>query len=172
MKKIILKYGLYGAAIAVGVPLLSSLIIGTGPDSYSTGEIVGYTSIIVAMSLVYFAMRVYRDKENDGKISFGQSLQIGTLISVLGGIAFAVYNLIFVLWVDPEFNEKYFAYQMGLERGTAEFEKQFSSMMESGGFMYSTLGGTITMFMTVFLIGFVLSVISSLILKTKQVQTA
>ena len=170
MKKIIINYGLIGAGIVVGFPFLGTLILGTGEDSYTMGEIIGYASIIVSMSLVYFAMRVYRDKENNGQIKFSEGLKIGTLISILGGIAFAIYNLVFVLWIDPDFNEKYFAYQSGLERGSAEFQKQFSAMMETGGFMYSTLGGTITMFMTVFLIGFVLSIISSLILKTNQVQ--
>ncbi len=172
MKKIVIKYGLWGAAIVVGIPLLSSLIMGNGEESYSMGEIIGYSSMIVAMSLVYFAMRVYRDKENDGQINFGEGMKIGTLISVLGGVAFAVYNLVFVLWIDPEFGEKYFAYQEGLERGTDEFQQKFSAMMETGGFMYSTVGGTILMFMTVFLIGLVLSVISALIVKTKQVQPA
>ena len=172
MKKIIIKFGLIGAAICVVLPFLSTLILEKGPEGYATGELVGYTSIIVAMSLVYFAMRTYRDKENDGEINFGEGMKIGTVISSIGGIAFALYNLIFVLFIDPDFNEKYFAYQTGLERGSEEFQKQFTALMETGGFMYTAAGGTLLMFFTVFLIGFVLTVISSLILKTGQVQTA
>lgn len=172
MKNIIKKYGLLAALICVGFPVLASLIIGTESDSYGIGEIVGYASIVVAMSLVYFAMRTFRDKENGGQMNFGQGLKIGSMISVFGGIAFGLYNLIFVTVIDPDFNEKYFANEMGLERGTEEFQQQFAELIETGGFMYTVTGGTLLMFFTVFLIGFVLSVISSLILKTDKVQTA
>ena len=170
MKNIIKKYGVLASLICVGFPVLASLIIGTESDSYGIGEIVGYASIVVAMSLVYFAMRNFRDKENGGQINFGQGLKIGSMISVFGGIAFGVYNLIFVTVIDPDFNEKYFADQIGLERGTAEFEKQFAELIETGGFMYTVTGGTILMFFTVFLIGFVVSVIASLVLKTDKIQ--
>jgi uncharacterized protein DUF4199 len=172
MKNIIKKYGLIAAMICVGFPVLSSLIVGDNPDSYDIGELVGYSSIVVAMSLVYFAMRTYRDKENNGKINFREGIKIGTFISAIGGVAFAIYNLVFVTLIDPDFNEKYFAYQMDLERGTEEFKMQFTELMETGGFMYSTTGGTILMFFTVFLIGLVLSVISSLVLKTDNTQSA
>lgn len=172
MRDIIKKYGVLAALICVGFPVFTSLIIGNEAESYGIGEIVGYASIIVAMSLVYFAMRNYRDKENEGQMSFGQGIKIGLMISVFGGIAFGLYNLAFVTIIDPDFNEKYFANQAGLERGTDEFQRQFTELIETGGFMYTVTGGTLLMFFTVFLIGLVLSVISSLILKTDKVQPA
>ncbi|WP_323756843.1 DUF4199 domain-containing protein [Roseivirga sp.] len=169
MKNIVVRYGVIASLIVVGVPLLSGLIIGFGMDSFAMGEIVGYTSMIVAMTTVYFAMRHYRDQINNGMLSFGLGLKIGSLISVLAGIAFAIYNVVFVTFIMPDFNEQYFAYAEGLELGTPEFEAKFAAMMESNGFMFSVLGGTILMFATVFLIGFIMSVISSLILQRKQV---
>jgi len=172
MKSIIKKYGILAALICVGFPVLSSLVIGIDSNSYGIGELVGYASIVVAMSLVYFAMRNYRDKENEGQLNFGDGMKIGTIISAIGGLAFAAYNLVFVTLIDPDFNEKYFANQKGLERGTDEFEREFSALIESGGFMYTIAGGTVLMFFTVFLIGFVLTVISSLVLKTKKYQPA
>jgi len=167
MKKIFIKYGLIAGLIVVGVPVVLSLFTGFGPESFAIGEIIGYASIIVAMATVYFAMRQYRDNLNEGRLSFGRGLKIGTVISAIGGIAFAIYNVVFVTWIMPDFNEQYFAYSMGLEVGTPEFESQFAAMMESNGFMYSLLGGTILMFLTVFLIGFIISVISALILQSK-----
>ncbi len=171
MKNIVVRYGVIASLIVVGMPLLSGLIIGFGMDSFAMGEIVGYTSMIVAMTTVYFAMRHYRDQINNGMLSFGLGLKIGSLVSVLAGIAFAIYNVIFVTIIMPDFNEQYFAYAEGLELGTPEFEAKFTAMMESNGFMFSVLGGTILMFATVFLIGFIMSVISALILQRKQVIT-
>jgi hypothetical protein len=169
MKKLILKYGLISSAIVVGVPVISSLFIGFGPESFGKGEIIGYTSMIVAMATVYFAMRHYRDELNNGMLSFGQGLSIGSLISVMAGVAFAIYNVVFVTWIMPDFNEQYFAYSSGLEVGSTRFEMEYANMMAENGFMFSTLGGTLLMFATVFLIGFVLSVISALIVQKKSV---
>ena len=101
MKKLVLKYGLISSAIVVGVPVISSLFIGFGPESFGKGEIIGYTSMIVAMATVYFAMRHYRDELNNGMLSFGQGLSIGSLISVMAGVAFAIYNVVFVTWIMP-----------------------------------------------------------------------
>jgi hypothetical protein len=169
MKKLVLKYGLISSAIVVGVPVISSLFIGFGPESFGKGEIIGYTSMIVAMATVYFAMRHYRDELNNGMLSFGQGLSIGSLISVMAGVAFAIYNVVFVTWIMPDFNEQYFAYSSGLEVGSTRFEMEYTNMMAENGFMFSTLGGTLLMFATVFLIGFVLSVISALIVQKKSV---
>lgn len=173
MKNIVVRYGVIASLIVVGVPLLSGLIIGFGMDSFAMGEIVGYTSMIVAMTTVYFAMHHYRDQINKGVLSFGLGLKIGSLISVLAGIAFAIYNVVFVTFIMPDFNKQYFAYAYayaeGLELGTPEFEAKFAAMMEANSFMFSVLGGTILMFSTVFLIGFIVSLISALILQRKQV---
>mgnify|MGYP003630910938 FL=1 len=169
MKNIVVRYGVIAGLIVVGIPLLSGLIIGFGMDSFAMGEIIGYTSMIVAMTTVYFAMRHYRDQINKGMLSFGLGLKIGSLVSVLAGIAFAIYNVFFVTFIMPDFNEQYFAYAEGLEIGTPEFEAKFTAMMEANGFMFSVLGGTLLMFATVFLIGFIMSLISSLILQRKQV---
>uniref|UniRef100_UPI004047D535 DUF4199 domain-containing protein n=2 Tax=Roseivirga sp. TaxID=1964215 RepID=UPI004047D535 len=169
MKKTVLRHGLISSAIVVGVPVLSSLFIGFGPESFGKGEIIGYSSMIVAMATVYFAMRHYRDHLNNGQLSFGKGLSIGTLISVMAGVAFAIYNVVFVTWIMPDFNEQYFAYSSGLEIGSPRFEMEYANMTAENGFMFSLVGGTLLMFATVFLIGFVLSAISAVIVQKKSV---
>ncbi len=169
MKRILKIYAPFVFAILLGVPLLFGQINGYGPETFSSGEIVGYSSIIVAMALIFFAVKNHRDKINDGIISFGESMKIGLAISAMGGIAWGLYNFIFVTWIMPDFNEQYFAYAEGLEIGTPAFEAKFEALMSgSGSFMYTPIGGTILMFFTVFLIGLVISVISSLVLQTKS----
>lgn len=167
MKKLIIKFGLIGAALVVGIPLLSIAFTGTGTDSFAVGEIIGYSTIVIAMLLIIVAQVSYR-KEQDGLLSFGDAFKIGLGISAIGGLAFGLYNTVYVLIIDPDFNEKYFAYSMGLERGTPEFEQQFAALMSEGSFMYSVGGQALLMFLTVFLIGFVVSIIGGLILQRKQ----
>ncbi|MBO3698611.1 DUF4199 domain-containing protein [Roseivirga sp. E12] len=169
MKRILKIYSPYVLAILVGIPVLSGLITGFGPESFSSGEIIGYSSMIVAMGLIFFAIRNHRDKVNDGVISFGESMKIGLSLSTLGGLAWGLYNFVFVTWIMPDFNEQYVAYVEGLEVGTPAFQAKYDALMSgSESFMYTPIGGTILMFMTVFLIGFVITVISSLVLQSKQ----
>ena len=172
MKKIVLKYGTIASIIVVGIPAVSMVFTGSGRDSFDMGEVIGYSSMIVAMGLVYFAMRYFRDKENEGELTFGQGMKIGVLISAMGGAAWGLYNYIFVTFIMPDFNEQYYAHQTGQEIGSPEFEQGFAQMMEANGFMFSKAGGTLLMFVTVFLIGFIISVISSLILQRKSVAAA
>jgi hypothetical protein len=172
MKNITLKYGLLACLIVVGVPATSMSLIGWGSESFDTGAIIGYSSMIVAMATMYFAMRHYRDKENEGLMSFGEGMKIGLLISTMGGIAWGLYNLVFVVWIMPDFYEQYYAHESGNAMGTPEFEAGFQAMMNEQGFWFTTFGGTLLMFITVFLIGLVVSVISSLIVKRNIPATA
>ena len=168
MKKVILKYGLIASVIVVGIPVVSGILIGIDEETYAISEVIGYTTIVVALSTVFFAIRHYREHENGGAVSFKQGLKMGSLVSAMAGIAFAIYNLIFVLVIDPGFNEKYYAYMTNLERGSEAFQKSFSEAVAAQPFMFDPFFGTITMFLTVFVIGFIISVISSMILQSKQ----
>ncbi|OEK01855.1 hypothetical protein BFP97_10160 [Roseivirga sp. 4D4] len=169
MRRILKIYSPYVLTILLGIPLLFSLVYGNGPESFSAGEIVGYSSIIVAMALIFFAVKNHRDKINEGVIGFGEAMKIGLSLSTIGGLAWGLYNFVFVTWIMPDFNEQYVAYAEGLEVGTPAFEAKYEALMSgSGSFMYTPIGGTIVMFMTVFLIGLVISVISALVLQSKQ----
>ncbi len=167
MKKVITKYGLIACAIVIGIPVLSMAITGFGPESFDLGAIIGYSSMIVAMGLIYFAIRNHRDKHNGGIVSFGEGMKIGLAISTMGGIVWGIYNLIFVTWIMPDFYEQYVSHSSGLEIGTQEFERHFNETMEANSFFYSDFGGTLLMFLTVFLIGFVISIISALVLQKR-----
>jgi len=169
MKRILKIYSPYVIGIVVGIPVLSSLFTGFGPESFGSGEIIGYSSMIVAMALIFFAVKNHRDRINEGVIGFGEAMKIGLSLSTIGGLAWGLYNFVFVTWIMPDFNEQYVAYAEGLEVGTAAFEAKYEALMSgSGSFMYTPIGGTIVMFMTVFLIGFVISIISALVLQSKH----
>ncbi|TDI80008.1 MAG: DUF4199 domain-containing protein [Bacteroidetes bacterium] len=75
MKKAILRYGLYGAASICILVILSWLIVEN--LSYSVREIIGYASIVVSLSFVFFGIRHFRDRINDGTVSFGKALLLG-----------------------------------------------------------------------------------------------
>ena len=83
MKKTVLIYGLIAGIIScMGFFLLSKNM------DFDKGMIYGFGSMIVAFSLIFVAVKNYRDKHNGGIISFGKAFQIGLYI-----FAHCIYNL-------------------------------------------------------------------------------
>lgn len=74
MKKTVLKYGGYGL-ITAAVLFFLALTFGKNL-SYSAQEVIGYTSMIASLSFIFFGIKHYRDKVNNGAVSFGKALVI------------------------------------------------------------------------------------------------
>lgn len=87
MKKTVLTYGPIAGVIIV---LLMALFIGMmgKEQDYQMGEILGYASMIVALSTIFVGIRKYRDEELGGIITFGKAFQVGLLITL---VASAIY---------------------------------------------------------------------------------
>jgi hypothetical protein len=107
-------------------------------------------------------------------LGFWKGVGVGSGVSLLPSAAFALYNWIFVTWLDPEFNQKYFTYAIEkarLEMSPAEFEA-YSARMESQASLFGDPWlMAVVMFLTVFLIGLVISIISALVLQRKHAST-
>lgn len=168
MKSTIVKFGVYSFLTAITLFLIG-LIVGKSFD-FSTQEIIGYTSMFVSLSFVYFGIKHYRDNENDGKISFGKALQIGILISLFAALGFAIIDYIYTTVINPDFAAEY------LEKTSENLQKTLSEeeylkqkaaleqqMKDYGGSGFMAF----IMFVTVVIIGFILSLLSSLFLQRK-----
>ncbi len=168
MKKTIIRYGLY-SLLAAAVLFLLALVLGKGA-SYSTQEVIGYTTMVVSLTFVFFGIKHYRDRENDGKISFGKALLIGFLISLFAGVGFGIVDYIYTTWINPDFAQEYLTGITAemkatlpadeFETAKAELEQQMEQYSGSGFWAF-------IMFATVAVIGLVISVISALILQRK-----
>lgn len=169
MKNTVIKYGIYGL-ITGFILFLSGILLGKSL-SYSTQEILGYATMIISLSFIFFGIKHYRDKINGGVINFGKALLIGLLISALVGIGVAIADYIYTSMINPDFASEYLEKSIQtmeqtysgqeLETKKAELTRQMNDYGGSG-FM-ATL-----MFITVVIIGFIISIISSLILQRKN----
>ncbi len=152
MKKTVLKFGGYGLLVAL-VIFLSVLYFGQGL-SYGTQEVLGYLSIVISLSFVFFGIKHFRDKENEGRVGFGKAILIGLLISLITALGFAIGDYIYTTSINPDFFEEYRAAMQA--KGYQGDIPEFTSAM-----------GAFIMFLTVALIGFIISLISALILQKK-----
>jgi len=170
MKATITKYGLRGFILAL-VLFLIGFFVGKGL-SYTTHEVIGYLSIFISLSLVYFAIRHYRDAENGGSISLGRGLIIGLLISVFVGLGSAVADAVYTTIIYPDFLTEYTEYTLNnlkAELPPAEFEVEKAKVMEQVEMFGSPFMLALIMFVTVLIIGFIVSLISALVLSRKTV---
>ena len=168
MKKTVLRYGTYSAITICVLFIISWYALSN--LSLPVQEVLGYVSIIVSLSFVYFGIKHFRDKENEGKINFKKAVVIGVLISLITAIVFGLLDVLYTEVLNPGFMENYYSEIAENMKGTlppdelklklAELEaqkEQFSNPLLSFTFMA----------LTVFVIGFIISLISSLILQRK-----
>lgn len=173
MKDTITKYGLRGFLLAISLFIIG-FIVGKGL-AYSTQEIIGYLSIFVALSPVYFAIRHYRDEENGGTVSLGRGLVVGLLISIFVSLGSAVADAIYTTVIYPDFLTEYTAYTLDnlkAELPPAEFEVEKAKVMSQMETFGSPFMLALVMFVTVLIIGFIVSLISALVLSRKAAVAA
>ncbi|WP_299884793.1 DUF4199 domain-containing protein [uncultured Lacinutrix sp.] len=168
MKNTVIRYGVYGLLTAA-ILFLLALTLGKSLN-YSAQEIVGYTTMVASLSFVFFGIKHYRDKENNGIVSFGKALKIGVLISLFAGIGFGIIDYIYTTVINPDFATEYLDKTLETMKSTLsaeEFEiektKLTQQMADYGGSGFMAF----IMFSSVVIIGFIISLISSLILQRK-----
>ena len=108
MKKTVLTFGLIAGAV------LSAMMLATLPFldriGFDRGEIIGYTSMLVAFLLIFFGVRSYRDNLAGGTIGFGRALAVGALISVVASLCYVATWEVIYFKLAPDFGAKYQAH--------------------------------------------------------------
>ena len=154
MKNTVLKYGSYGLLVGAVIFTLH-LVLGIDNLDYSTNEILGYVSIFVSLSFVFFGIKHYRDQVNNGFITVGKAITIGLLISIMVGIGIALADFIYTKFIDPSFFSDY--EQKLIEQGR---EDEIIEMTSTTAALF--------MLVLVTVIGFIISLLSALILQRKN----
>jgi len=154
MKSTVIKYGICGLVTGLIIFTLH-LVLGIKNLDYSTNEILGYVSIFLSLSFVFFGIKHYRDKVNSGSITIGKAISIGLIISFLVGLGIAFADFIYTKFIDPAFFSNY--EKMLIEQGN---EDEIIEMTSATAALF--------MLVLVTIIGFIISLISGLILQRKK----
>lgn len=86
----ILSFGSLAGIIVGGALYLTTVLAGGNPPSGGVGMLIGYTTMLVALSLVFVAIKQERDVAGGGSISFWRALLIGVGISAVAGVFYVV----------------------------------------------------------------------------------
>lgn len=105
MKRIIWVYGIIAGLIVGGWLFVATAII--GHESIENGMFLGYASMVLAFSMIFVAVKTYRDKHLDGTISFGKAFRIGLLITLIASTIYVLTWEISFHYFVPDYMEKY-----------------------------------------------------------------
>ncbi|NNF34760.1 MAG: DUF4199 domain-containing protein [Saprospiraceae bacterium] len=158
MKSYIIRYGLYSGCLLIVLGLINWFLI--APQGIKLSEAFGYTSFIVALMAVPLAIKYFREKLNKDQVTFGQGMKIGLGVSFITSFIQGLYSMIFFVLQGDKFL-KWYQENMTPEEWEAA-QEQLGPMEE---LIYAPWFQGIVMFVTVFLIGFIISLISSILLK-------
>ena len=169
MKKTILTFGIISGLIsslmmAATVPFLDR--IGSG-HSY----VLGYTTIILSLLLVFFGVRSYRDNVADGQITFGKAFLVGLAITVISCLFYvATWEIIYFNFL-PDFMDKYGAQviqRMQASGATAAAIQQQKEQLEKLKEMYKNPFFNVAMtFIEPFPVGLGITLLSAAVLRKK-----
>ncbi len=171
MQKIMLTYGpIIGAVIILTV--IISMTATSGEGEMSTSPLIGYLIQIIAFSVIFIAVKKYRDQELGGVIKFGSAFKLGLGISLIASVVYVLVWEIYLNITDFAFISDYA--DALLEEGRSEgksaeelakLEEQTSMVVQNYQNPFFRLAITLT---EVFPTGIVLSLIAALVFRSKD----
>lgn len=176
MRKIVIIYGLIAGAVVLFLMLTLVSFVYRGSVDFDNAEYFGYGSMIVALSMVFFGIKSYRDNRNNGSITFWKGVQIGLLISLVASIMYAGGWEVY-LQANPGlrdgFIQKYTEHQIGKlkEQGAPQEDvDSLQNQMRTMGELYKNpivrFGFTL---MEIVPVGLIVTFISAGLLRRKEV---
>ena len=121
MKRIVWTFGLIAGAIMAAMMAITMAFEAQIGDK---GEVIGYTTMILAFLMVYFGIRSYRDNVMAGAIGFGRAFKVGILITLIASVCYvAAWEAIYYI-IAPDFAEKYAARVIEKARTSGATEAQ------------------------------------------------
>jgi hypothetical protein len=171
MKKIVIVCGLIAGGIeATMIAVSNAACYKTG--NFSGSEVVGYATMLLAFSMIFVGVKNYRDKQQQGVISFGKAFRIGLFITLIASTLYVVTWLICFYNFFPDFIDRYATHVLSESKAkgaSAAALSQQMAQMETFKKMYQTpLGVAALTYVEILPVGLIVAIISALILKKKK----
>lgn len=156
----------YGALLGLVLILFSVLLYVL---DQTTNKALSWVSYLFIIAGVYLGTKAFRDNVNGGFVTYSQALWTGTLIVVFASFLSAFYTYVFTKFIDPglitkilDETEMQMLEQPGMTEDTVEQSMKYVKMFITPGMM------TVMVVLTYTVVGFVISLITSAILKKEN----
>jgi hypothetical protein len=170
MLALILAFGL-AAGILVAVPMCL-MVTHSEHGSAAQSYLVGYLTMMLALSLVFVGVKRYRDRVQGGVIRFWTALGMGLAISAVAGVVYVIGWEITLALTDYAFVDSYAAAAIEAKRasgaGPAEIAKVAAEMATFKlQYMNPWFRLPVT-FVEIFPVGVVISLVSAGLLRNSR----
>jgi hypothetical protein len=132
MKNTILRYGLIAGSILAVLLLVTTLVfkyIGFDKVGFENSAYFGYASMVAAMSVIYFAIKSYRDQHLGGSIGFGRALVVGLGIAGISCVIYSLCWLVIYYNFIPTFMDDYAAFCVQKAQATGATQAELDKSM-------------------------------------------
>jgi hypothetical protein len=175
MKKVVIVFGVISGLIMAGFVFLVTSLCSNGTISMDRGELVGYTAMVISLSMIFFGIKSYRDNYNGGKISFWKGMQIGLLITLIASFFYfggaELYNV-----TNPGFYDKvmikFAEMQTEKMKQAGAPQEEIDKAIKSGNEMLVLMKNPIIFYgiclMELSPVGIIITLISAAILRKKE----
>ena len=174
LKRTVLINGLIAGVIVSVITVGINPLVENGTINYDAGVLLGYASMIVAFTTIFFGIRKYRDHVLTGVISFGRAFKVGILITLVASGIYASAWDIYYRSSTTDFTERYtqqYLDKMEAEGATSEEIASMRTEMDAFNEMYKNpvvrFGITL---MEILPVGLAISLLSAAILSKTHLQ--
>jgi len=130
MKKVVIIYGIIAGILVLGLSALIFVVFGD-QFSHLSNELFGYLIMIIALSIIFPAIKQYRDKYQGGIINFGTAFKVGFFISLIASTMYVINWEIYMQSSDPDaFIDSYQASEIERMKAEGESEAVISARKE------------------------------------------
>ena len=91
----------YGSVLGLFLMLIALTLWALGVDEQRS-VIPSVLNNMVIIGFLIYSIIQYRDNFNDGFISYGSSLKLGTSVAFFSSILMAFYTFIYITYLDPD----------------------------------------------------------------------
>jgi hypothetical protein len=169
MARIVFTYGpIAGLIIIAGI---IGSIVATGGEPH--GNVwLGYLIMLLGMSAVFMGVKQHRDRDRGGVIKFLPALGVGLLIALFASVAYVIVWELYLAVTDYSFMDQYVAATLESRRAEGvsgqayrDLETSLRGMAEA---YRSPLYRLPITFAEIFPVGFLVSIVSAVLLRNSR----
>jgi hypothetical protein len=170
MKKNIIICGLI-AGLIVTAFMLAAVAKLFPIQSYGGQLLLGYSSMLVAFSLIFVAVKNYREKYGNGAITFSKAFKIGLMITAIASTIYVLAWLIDYFYFIPDYYKKYSAHELASLKASgasaARIQAKIASIQHFSKLYRNPFYNAMMAYIEILPVGLIVSILAAVILKRK-----
>lgn len=170
MKRTIRIYGLIAGSISAVLMVLAMYF--SEEIGFDRGMLVGYSSMIISLSMIFFAIQSYKKSSGRQTLSFKESFKIGMWVTVISALCYTITWMFVYHFMMPDFWQKYIAYELDKMHKAGASAAEIQKYMSNASSMVDSYKNPVFVFFMTFLeplpVGLLMTLIASFISMRKH----